>query len=267
MRFGVAFLGHAPRPGPPAWIGAHRFASEAGVIRGAETRRPDPSSASRIARLPCRCLRFSRNNSSSRAISSSRISLIFAALFVPLGIHLPYFPLWLEAKGFGAEEIAHHPCGADVPARHDHAAAHRLADRAKGPRQCADCRLSLRRWSSRSAISCRPIYAIVLLVSLALQIVWSPHSPLADSLALSGVRRFGSNYPAMRIWGSIAFLIANFAGGAILACHERRCRAMMITIGLARNARRRRCLRRASASRGGPPRCRPPICRIRRRNY
>ena len=34
-----------------------------------------------------------------------RIALIFAALFIPLGAHLPYFPLWLEAKGFDAEQI------------------------------------------------------------------------------------------------------------------------------------------------------------------
>ena len=35
-----------------------------------------------------------------------RISLIFAAVFIPLGVNVPYFPLWLEAKGFGPEEIA-----------------------------------------------------------------------------------------------------------------------------------------------------------------
>ena len=35
-----------------------------------------------------------------------RIALIFAALFIPLGVHLPYFPLWLEANGFDAEQIA-----------------------------------------------------------------------------------------------------------------------------------------------------------------
>ncbi|TIQ16362.1 MAG: MFS transporter, partial [Mesorhizobium sp.] len=38
-----------------------------------------------------------------------------------------------------------------------------------------------------------PTCAIVLAVSLALTVVWTPHSPIADSLALSGVRRFGSN--------------------------------------------------------------------------
>ena len=31
-----------------------------------------------------------------------RLSLIFAAIFVPIGIHLPYFPLWLEDNGFDA---------------------------------------------------------------------------------------------------------------------------------------------------------------------
>ncbi|RVB68122.1 MFS transporter, partial [Mesorhizobium sp. M7A.F.Ca.CA.002.03.2.1] len=35
-----------------------------------------------------------------------RMSLMFATLFVPLGTHLPYFPLWLQAKGFHAEQIA-----------------------------------------------------------------------------------------------------------------------------------------------------------------
>ncbi len=35
-----------------------------------------------------------------------RMGLIFFTLFVPLGTHLPYFPLWLQAKGFHAEQIA-----------------------------------------------------------------------------------------------------------------------------------------------------------------
>ncbi|TIW86875.1 MAG: MFS transporter, partial [Mesorhizobium sp.] len=35
-----------------------------------------------------------------------RMSLIFATLFVPLGTHVPYFPLWLQGEGFHAEQIA-----------------------------------------------------------------------------------------------------------------------------------------------------------------
>ena len=36
----------------------------------------------------------------------ARIALIFASIFISTGINLPYFPLWLEANGFDAEQIA-----------------------------------------------------------------------------------------------------------------------------------------------------------------
>ena len=78
-----------------------------------------------------------------------------------------------------------------------------------------------------------PTYAVVLAVSLALAVFWTPQTPLADSLALSGVRRFGSIYARMRIWGSISFLAANLAGGAMLAAFGVGAVPAMISIGLA----------------------------------
>ncbi|MER8521036.1 MFS transporter [Mesorhizobium sp. M0644] len=36
-----------------------------------------------------------------------RMSLIFFTLFVPLGTHVPYFPLWLQAKGVGVITASH----------------------------------------------------------------------------------------------------------------------------------------------------------------
>ncbi len=35
-----------------------------------------------------------------------RMALIYATLFVPVGVNLPYFPLWLEKNGFDARQIA-----------------------------------------------------------------------------------------------------------------------------------------------------------------
>ena len=60
---------------------------------------------------------------------------------------------------------------------------------------------------------------------LSCPIAWTPQSPLADSLALSGVRRFGSAYAGMRIWGSISFLCANLGGGIHPVLHGCRRRA------------------------------------------
>ena len=35
-----------------------------------------------------------------------RVALLFVCVFMPNGIHLPYFPLWLELKQFSPAEIA-----------------------------------------------------------------------------------------------------------------------------------------------------------------
>lgn len=145
-----------------------------------------------------------------------RISLIFATLFVPLGTHLPYFPLWLQAKGFHAEQIAVILAAPMFLRVVTTPLLTALADRA---RDRADVYVAL--VASALLLSAgyflTPTYAMVLAVSLALTIVWTPHSPIADSLALSGVRRFGSNYTGMRKWGSISYLFANVAGGFILS--------------------------------------------------
>lgn len=161
-----------------------------------------------------------------------RIALIFAALFIPVGAHLPYFPLWLEAKGFDAEQIGIILAAPMFLRVLTTPVITAMADRAKD-RANVLIALVVAALVMSLGYFPHPTYAIVLLVSLALQIVWTTHSPLADSLALSGVRRFGSSYPAMRIWGSIAFLFANFIGGVILAATSADAVPWMITVGLA----------------------------------
>jgi len=36
---------------------------------------------------------------------SVRLAALYVALFVVLGIYLPFFPLWLKAKGLDAQQI------------------------------------------------------------------------------------------------------------------------------------------------------------------
>ncbi|TGQ72801.1 MAG: MFS transporter [Mesorhizobium sp.] len=145
-----------------------------------------------------------------------RMSLIFGTLFVSLGTHLPYFPLWLQAKGFHAEQIAVILAAPMFLRVVTTPLLTAIADRA---RDRADVYVALVAASLflSAGYFLTPTYAMVLAVSLALTIVWTPHSPIADSLALSGVRRFGSNYTSMRKWGSICYFLANVAGGFILA--------------------------------------------------
>ena len=146
----------------------------------------------------------------------ARIALLFASLFVSMGINLPYFPLWLEANGFDAERIAVILAAPMflrvVTTPFVTAYADTASDRAN---------VLMLLVAAAAVLSCGfflpPVYGIVLAVSLALSVVWTPHGPIIDSLALSGVRRFGSNYTSMRIWGSISFLATNLIGGMVLA--------------------------------------------------
>jgi PPP family 3-phenylpropionic acid transporter len=145
-----------------------------------------------------------------------RMSLIFFTLFVPLGTHVPYFPLWLQAKGFHADQIAVILAAPMFLRVVTTPLLTALADRAKD-RANVYVALVAAALIISAGYFLPPTYATVLAVSLALTIAWTPHSPIADSLALSGVRRFGSNYTSMRKWGSIAYLCANVAGGFILS--------------------------------------------------
>lgn len=160
-----------------------------------------------------------------------RMSLIFAAVFLSLGVNVPYFPLWLAAKGFGPEEIAiilSAPIFLRVVTT---PIISSLADRASD-RANVLIAISVAAFLLSLGYFLSPTYAVVLAVTLALNVFWTPQSPLADSLALSGVRRFGSNYPKMRIWGSLTFLAGNFFGGIILAATSADAVPFMIAFGL-----------------------------------
>lgn len=147
-----------------------------------------------------------------------RMALLFSAQFLSSGVAVPYLPLWLAGLGFSPEQIAlvlAAPLFVRVPAS---TLVSALADRARDrvPVLLA-CALA-------SAALCTGLfvfhtYGAILVLSLLLAAVWGPHVPLVDSLALSGVRRFGSNYALMRGAGSVAFLLTNVGAGYVVAAH------------------------------------------------
>jgi PPP family 3-phenylpropionic acid transporter len=144
-----------------------------------------------------------------------RMALLFAAVFMPNGFYMPYFPLWLRESGFGPDQIgilrALHMFVRVVTGPTISALADRAQDRVPVLMLLALCAAA-----SAAGYFLPPVYALVLGISLVFSFFWGPQSPLADSLALSGVRRYGSEYPKMRVWGSVAFLSANICGGWVI---------------------------------------------------
>jgi MFS transporter, PPP family, 3-phenylpropionic acid transporter len=145
----------------------------------------------------------------------ARLKLLFSALFVPNAIYLSFFPLWLEGRGLTAVEIS---TLLTLPVFVRLLITPVVTQIADNARERADVLIVI---SGVSALIMMlfliPVgYPVLLALVMLLSAFWSPQVPIADSVALSGVRRFGSDYASIRIWGSGLFLIVNIAAGIII---------------------------------------------------
>ena len=141
-----------------------------------------------------------------------RVSALFAAIFFVTGNYLPYLPLWLASVGLSAREIASiGACPLFVRVLVMPAIAF-AADRSGDYRRF----LILLCWS---ALACQmllsqlrgfwPIFA----VSLVFALTWTSIMPLAETIAIAGMRSVRLDYGRVRLWGSISFIAAALAGG------------------------------------------------------
>ncbi|MBE7185339.1 MAG: MFS transporter [Methylobacterium mesophilicum] len=145
-----------------------------------------------------------------------RIALLYFAVFLPNGVMTPFLPIWLENLQFSAGSIAVVLSAqlfmrvVATPALSS--LADRLPDRAP---------MLIGTALATFAITCLyllpPSFALVLAVTLAHSIFQPLQQTLTDSLAVSGVRRYRSDYSRMRIWGSISYLAGNIVAGIVLA--------------------------------------------------
>ena len=143
------------------------------------------------------------------------ISLYFAAIFLSVGVHLPYFPVYLAAVGLTPDEIG---IVLAVPM-----AARVVTLAVMG--QLADRLGSLPRAILAYAVASLAIFGLVavssgvvalLVVSLAFTAVWTTQLPIADAAAMAVVRAGRASYGRMRLCGSAAFVAASLAAGAVL---------------------------------------------------
>jgi PPP family 3-phenylpropionic acid transporter len=143
------------------------------------------------------------------------ISLYFAAIFLSVGVHLPYYPVYLAAVGLTPDEIGlvlAVPMAARVVTL---AVMGGLADRIG----------SLPRAILAYAVASLAIFGLVwvssgvialLAVSLAFTAVWTTQLPIADAAAMAVARAGRASYGRMRLCGSAAFIAASLAAGALL---------------------------------------------------
>lgn len=147
--------------------------------------------------------------------AKARIALAFAAIFFALGMHMPYFPVWLQSEGYSEGAIGivlGTITWMRVPAN---PLVGRLSDKLGSVKQPALV-LSILAASAYGLFGSAGTLWQLVAVGALLGISFSPLIPLTDSVAL----RLGSdgmiNYGHLRLFGSAAFIAASNVGGWLL---------------------------------------------------
>jgi PPP family 3-phenylpropionic acid transporter len=144
-----------------------------------------------------------------------RMATFYAAFFLFSGIQMPYLPAWLKARGLDAGEIGIVLAIPMLIRIVTVPLAVRLIDR-RGEVQlglAVAATLAAAAFAvmgfARGFIAVFAAYAVASALS-------APVLPLADSYGLRGLKARGVPYGPVRLWGSVAFILANLAGGVAL---------------------------------------------------
>jgi PPP family 3-phenylpropionic acid transporter len=143
---------------------------------------------------------------------ASRTAFFYAVSCILMGVQLPFFPVWLQAKGFDAGQV-----GAILSAT----ALMRIVSVTSATR-AADHHFTIRAVIIAFAIGTATGFTLLgftdrlwLIVMLTVFTAFS-HTPamaLLDAYALRGLKARGRAYGPVRLWGSAAFIFANLAAG------------------------------------------------------
>ncbi len=139
----------------------------------------------------------------------------YVAIFMAMGVHLPFWPLWLEAWGLSAREIGlfialgmgvRVIAGVAIPA---------LADRLDRRRHtvAACLAVSMALFVAHLWIGDK---AVLLAVTLALGAAMAAVGPIAEALGVAAARAHGFPYAQSRGLGSVGFLAANLVVGGLM---------------------------------------------------
>jgi PPP family 3-phenylpropionic acid transporter len=146
---------------------------------------------------------------------SLRLKAFYVALFLTLGVQLPFLPVWLTAKGLDAGSIG---IVLAIPAVIRIIAipvATRMADRRDAVRGVIILAAAGATAGFGALAFAQGAAAIMLLYALA-SAAYAPVMMLADTYALRGLAPRGRAYGPVRVWGSAAFIVASFGAGALL---------------------------------------------------
>ncbi|WP_340151117.1 MFS transporter [uncultured Sneathiella sp.] len=149
-------------------------------------------------------------------LTSLRLAPFYVALFLIVGFQLPFWPVWLSFKGLTSEEIGivlSSPIWAKIVFTPMIAALADYSGRRRAPLVIM----------SAICLGLFQFYFLadgfwqILILSVSIGIFFSSFTALGDNLVLTLSRTQKIDYPRIRLWGSISFIVAAFWGGQLLS--------------------------------------------------
>jgi MFS transporter, PPP family, 3-phenylpropionic acid transporter len=174
------------------------------------------------------------NNPQAAAASyfAWRMALFYACLFVALGVHMPFLPVWLAAKGLDPRTIG---IVLALPMMLRLVAiplATRAADRRGALRSIITAAALVALMGFGALAFTTHTLAIAALYSLAAT-AFMLLFVLSDVYALHGLAPHRRAYGPVRLWGSAAFIVSNLAAGYLLDVIAARDLIWLIVIAVA----------------------------------
>lgn len=149
------------------------------------------------------------------AATSLRLALFYAATFVVFGVQVPFWPVWLSARGLSAAEIGallaigQWVRAAAIPF------AGIAADRTGDSRRIM---LVVSIGAAVGFVLCLPAqgFAALLVLNAATGACLSALGPLGDNVALTAAYAGKLDYGRVRLWGSLSFILTSVLTGWLL---------------------------------------------------
>ncbi|TVR99044.1 MAG: 3-phenylpropionate MFS transporter [Rhodospirillales bacterium] len=146
---------------------------------------------------------------------SARLSLFYAAYFVVVGILLPFWPVWLDARGLTTQQIAVVLAVGVIAKIVGNPVAAGIADRA-GERRRPMLAFALIATGAFALFAPASGFVAIVLVTFLFFTVWPPVMALGESLTMLAVRAGNLDYGRIRLWGSWTFIAAAIGTGLAL---------------------------------------------------
>jgi MFS transporter, PPP family, 3-phenylpropionic acid transporter len=167
-----------------------------------------------MTRQPIRAMGGWRVPSSRRHLAL-RLACAYVAVFLWMGVYLPYWPVWLAHRGMSPSEVGILLSVAPWTRVIASPLAGRWADQSGYADRLA-VGLSLALVVALACFELVSGFWGLLLIMIAVGLLFAPIIPLIDGLTVAADAEGRVSYGPVRLWGSAAFIAASWLGGELL---------------------------------------------------